>query len=271
MGDGENRLITLTHRTQIRRFTTDLLKIIRNNPSKQILLSQLTDSYHMTFNKPFNVTDYGVCDLEDLLEGLRHNNSIVVSTTKQNESEVILSIQKRKQTNFELEKTSIFAGEVVDLLRNAPQYAVLFKKFVRSYHYFLGYQCRLSDYGFSKLTELLEAITGVVEMDSISEENRRVMLSSQIALRVFSEQIQEIIKTFTESSKSMIKVDDLMNFHKTKFGYQMQAQTLGYDNIIDALKSAPYVEVSFPRLFVNLQFFLNNFFWVWIGGMEKCS
>ncbi len=33
--DSENRLITLTHRTQIRSFTTDLLKIIRSIASKQ--------------------------------------------------------------------------------------------------------------------------------------------------------------------------------------------------------------------------------------------
>jgi meiosis arrest female protein 1 len=243
MGDGENRLITLTHRTQIRRFTTDLLKIIRTSASKQVLsLSQLPQAYTSTFNKSFTVQDYGVCFLEDLLEGLKHNNSIVVSSCHDND--VILYIQKRKQTIVELEKTSIFAGEAAELLRNAPQYSVLFRKFVRSYHYYFGYQCRLSDYGFSKLTELLEAINGVVEMEQISEENRRIFLSSKVALRIFGEQVQEIIKCFTESSKSMIKVDDLMKFHKTKFGYQMQPQTLGFENIIDALKSAPYVEVN---------------------------
>lgn len=243
MGDGEKRLITLTHRCQVRRFTSDLLKIIRNSPSKQIQLSQLNESFKMTFNKPFNVTDYGVCDIEDLLEGLRHNNSIVVSSTKQSDNDVILFIQKRRQTNVELEKTSIFAGEVVDLLRNAPQYSVLFDKFVRSYHYSLGYQCRLSDYGFSKLTELLEAIAGVIEVDASSEENRRVFLSGQMALRVFSEQIQEIINNFGENSKSMMKADELLNHHKNKYGYQIQPQTLGYENMIDAFKSAPYVEV----------------------------
>ncbi len=47
-----------------------------------------------------------------------------------------------------------------------------------------------------------------------------------------------------ESSKSMIKVYDLMKFYKTKFGYQMQPKTLEFENIIDALKSAPYVEVN---------------------------
>jgi meiosis arrest female protein 1 len=92
--------------------------------------------------------------VEDLLEGLKHDNSIVVSSSHYND--VILYIQKRKQTIVELGKTSIFAGEADELLRNAPQYSVLFRKFIRSYHYYFGYQYRLSYYGFSKITELLD-------------------------------------------------------------------------------------------------------------------
>jgi hypothetical protein len=69
-------------------------------------------------------------------------------------------------------------------------------------------------------------------------------LSSKVALRIFGQQVQEIMKCFMESSKSMIKVYDLMKFYKTKFGYQMQPKTLEFENIIDALKSAPYVEVN---------------------------
>ena len=164
MGDGENREVTLNHRTQIRRFTTDLLKVLRCQPTKSLCLSNLAEAYMATFNRcNFDVTDYGVCDVEDLIEGLKHNNSIVVSPYP-DASDVLLYIKKRNQTMLELEKTCMFAGEVVDLLRNAPQYSVLFKKFVRSYHYHFGYQCKLSDYGFLKLADLMEAISGVIEV-----------------------------------------------------------------------------------------------------------
>ena len=162
MGDGENRHITLTHRTQIRRFTNDLLKILRNRANKSILLSQLPMVFMHAQNRPFDVTDYGVCNLYDIVDGLVYSNSI--TTKVHNDNDVMISIVKRKQTLPELDKTSVFAGEVVELFRKAPQFSILFKKFVRSYHYHFGYQCRLSDYGLLKLADLLEAISGIVEV-----------------------------------------------------------------------------------------------------------
>jgi meiosis arrest female protein 1 len=111
MGDGENRQITLTHQTQMRRFTTDLLKILRSQVSKSIMLSHLPSIFSQHQNRTFDITEYGVCDINDILDGLMHNNSIVV-TTVQNGGEILLSMIKRKQTPMELEKTCIFAGEV---------------------------------------------------------------------------------------------------------------------------------------------------------------
>jgi meiosis arrest female protein 1 len=203
----------------------------------------LPDLYFGTYHRAFDVTDYGVCNIEDLLNGLRNSNFIQVSKIRDETDEYILSLQKRRQTNVEIEKTSIFASEVVELLRNAPQFSILFRKFVRSYHYYFGYQCKLSDYGFLRLAELLEALSGVVEMDSTNEENRKIFLSRKVALRIFSEQIQEIIKTMTGLSGTMVKVDELMEMHKSKYGYQMQGSSLGYESVIDALKFVPFVEL----------------------------
>lgn len=118
-----------------------------------------------------------MCDVEDLLDGLRSNNFILVSKKRDETDDVCMYIQKRRQSNAELEKTSVFAVEVVELLRNSQQYSLPFCKFVRSYHYYFGYQCKLSDYGFMRLAELLEALSGTVEMDQNNEENRKIFLS----------------------------------------------------------------------------------------------
>lgn len=244
LGDGESRHITLTHRTQIRRFSTDLFKVLRAQPTKSIQLSRLAQAYLMTHNRVFDVTDYGVCDIEDLLEGLRNSSYIMVTRKRDEPSDVCMFIQKRRQTNVEVEKTSLFANEVVELLRNAPQYSVPFRKFVRSYHYYFGYQCKLSDYGFMRLAELLEALSGVVEMDQNNEENRKIFLSRKVALRIFSEQIQEVIVEMTSKSGMMVKFDDVMEMHKTKYGYQMQGSSLGYNSVMDALKFVPFVELN---------------------------
>lgn len=247
LGDGETRQITLTHRTQLRRFSTDLFKILRGQPNKSLHLSMLSQSYLTTYNRIFDVTDYGVCDIEDLLDGLRNSSFIMVTRKRDDCDDVCMYIQKRRQSNSELEKTTVFAGEVVELLRNAPQYSIPFRKFVRSYHYHFGYQCKLSDYGFMRLAELLEALSGIVEMDQNNEENRKIFLSRKVALRIFSEQVHEVIKEMTGSKMlpgMMVKVDDFMEMHKDKFGYIMQGSSLGYESVIDALKFVPFIELS---------------------------
>ncbi|CRL06510.1 CLUMA_CG019553, isoform A [Clunio marinus] len=244
LGDGESRQITLTHRTQIRRFSNDLFKILRAQPNKSLHLSMLSQAYLATHNRIFDVTDYGVCEIDDLLDSLRNNSFIMVTRKRTESDDVCMFIQKRRQTNVEIEKTSVFAGEVVELLRNASQYSIPFRMFVRSYHYYFGFQCKLSDYGFLRLAELLEALSGTVEMDQSNEENRKIFLSRKMALRVFSEQIQDVIKGMTGHANMMVKVDDVMDMHKNNYGYQMQGSSLGYESVIDALKFVPFVELN---------------------------
>lgn len=163
MGEGENRQITLTHKVQVRRFTSDLLRILRTQSTKSILLSQLPMIFEQAQAKKFDITDYGVCDIKDILDGLVNSNVVVVNSLP-HIMDIMISIPKRKQSTIEVEKTSIFAGEVVELLKHSSQYTILFEKFACSYHYHFGYQCRLCDYGFVKLADLMEAITGLVEV-----------------------------------------------------------------------------------------------------------
>lgn len=247
MGDGENRQITLTHRTQIRRFTSDLLRVLRAHGNKSVLLSQLPIIFAQTQNRTFDVTDYGVCDIVDILDGLVNSNIVVVSTV-QSGKDILISIPKRKQTASELEKTCIFAGEIVELFRNAPQYTILFQKFVRSYHYHFGYQCRLSDYGFQKLADLMEAVHGIVEMELTNDEDKKIYLTSKVARRVFAEQIEELITNTTGSSKTSIKLEDVIKLHKKKFGYQITPHSLGVKDISEAIELLPYVEVKYLKI-----------------------
>lgn len=54
--------------------------------------------------------------------------------------------------------------QVVELLRHAPQCSMLFNKFIPAYHHHYGHQCRVADYGFTKLIELFEAIPQVAKV-----------------------------------------------------------------------------------------------------------
>lgn len=52
--------------------------------------------------------------------------------------------------------------KVIELFRHSIRYEMPFSKFIPAYHHHFGKQCRVSDYGFSKLAELFEAITDTV-------------------------------------------------------------------------------------------------------------
>lgn len=165
MGDGENRQITLTHKCQVRCFTTDLLRLLRSQSRKSVMMSQLESTFSSHMGRKFDVTDYGVCKLDDILEEVVRSNVVQVETDP-NSDDMLISIPKRHQSRVEIQKTCVFAGEVVDLLKNSSQFSISFEKIACSYHYIYGYQCRLNDYGFLKLADLMEAITGVVEVSA---------------------------------------------------------------------------------------------------------
>jgi meiosis arrest female protein 1 len=128
----------------------------------------------------------------------------------------------------------LFAGEVVELLRGALQFSMSLRKFLLIH----------PNPNHARLTELLDVISGVVEMDQNNEENRKIFLSRKVALRIFSEQLLQVIKRMTSKSGTMVKVDDVMKQHKDTFGYEMQGASLGYETVIDALKFVPFVELS---------------------------
>ena len=57
-----------------------------------------------------------------------------------------------------------FVREVVDLLKNSPHCRLPFTKFIPEYHHHFGRQCRVADYGYTKLIELFEAIPHIMQV-----------------------------------------------------------------------------------------------------------
>lgn len=68
---------------------------------------------------------------------------------------------------------SQFGREVVDLLKHSPQCRISFVKFIPAYHHHFGRQCRVADYGYTKLMELLEAIPHIVQVTIVNMTNDR--------------------------------------------------------------------------------------------------
>lgn len=109
MGEGNKRMVTLSHRAQVRRFTSDLLRVLKAQASKQVTLSEFPNVYARVIGKPWDVVDYGVCAIDDILSDVSENTVVVTSF---NGDDKMIAIPKREQTPEEIERTKQFATEV---------------------------------------------------------------------------------------------------------------------------------------------------------------
>lgn len=61
---------------------------------------------------------------------------------------------------------ALFSRELVDLLKTAPHCQLPFGRFIPAYHHHFGRQCRVADYGYTKLVDLFSALPHVVQVSS---------------------------------------------------------------------------------------------------------
>ena len=92
----------------MRRFTSDLLRVLKAQVLKQLCLSEFPILYERLLNRPFNVVEYGLSSLQDLLDELPKNIVVI----KRVDEDLIISIPKREQTAEEIVRTKKFADEV---------------------------------------------------------------------------------------------------------------------------------------------------------------
>ncbi|CDR00807.1 unnamed protein product [Oncorhynchus mykiss] len=91
LGMGTKRLLTLTHRAQVKRFTQDLLKLLKFQASKQVAVTDFMQAYHWCFSRDWQVLDYGMCDLMDLLAEIPDTT---ITITHQ-DLDTVISVPKR--------------------------------------------------------------------------------------------------------------------------------------------------------------------------------
>ncbi|XP_031832959.1 meiosis regulator and mRNA stability factor 1-like protein isoform X2 [Nomia melanderi] len=229
MGEGNNRVVTLSHRAQVRRFTSDLLRVLKSKASKQVALSEFPSVYARVIAKPWDIVDYGVCEIEDILNEVSEN-TVVVTTISGGDR--MIAIPKREQTAEEIERTKQFAVEVVELLGHAPQCRMQFNKFVPSYHHHFGHQCRVSDYGFTKLIELFEAIPDVVKIEDDNTGERQISLTEKEGFRVLSEQISKLIIR----SKGCLSISSIPQNFVRQFGYALRPESFDCSSILELMQ-----------------------------------
>ncbi|XP_073809546.1 meiosis regulator and mRNA stability factor 1 isoform X7 [Danio rerio] len=216
LGLGSKRLLTLTHRAQVKRFTQDLLKLLKMQASKQVSLQGFGSAYHWCFSRDWQVVDYGMCDLMDLLSEIPDSTISVC----QQDADVIISVPKRERSAEEAERTRQFGREVVDLLRHQPHFRMAFSRFIPTYHHHFGRQCKLSYYGFSKLMELFEAIPDILQVLECGEE-RLLVLTEVERVKALAAQLVKLLRAQRDSG---LPVCRLLGEYSKTFGYCLRLQ-----------------------------------------------
>ncbi|XP_037621523.1 meiosis regulator and mRNA stability factor 1 isoform X2 [Sebastes umbrosus] len=216
LGMGTKRLLTLTHRAQVKRFTQDLLKLLKFQASKQVAIKDFMQAYHWCFSRDWRVIDYGICDLIDLLTEIPDTTI----TVTQQDTDTVISVPKRERTVEEMERTKQFGKEVVDLLRHQPHCRMAFSRFIPTYHHHFGRQCKLSYYGFTKLIELFEAIPNILMVLECGEE-KGLTLTEVECIKALAAQLVKLLRAQKNSS---LPVSQLLTEYSKTFGYGLRLQ-----------------------------------------------
>ncbi|XP_057604662.1 meiosis regulator and mRNA stability factor 1 isoform X6 [Hippopotamus amphibius kiboko] len=216
LGMGSKRLLTLTHRAQVKRFTQDLLKLLKSQASKQVIVREFAQAYHWCFSKDWDVTEYGVCELIDIISEIP-DTTICLS---QQENEMVICIPKRERTQDEIERTKQFSKDVVDLLRHQPHFRMPFNKFIPSYHHHFGRQCKLAYYGFTKLLELFEAIPDILQVLECGEE--KILTLTEVER--FKALAAQFVKLLRSQKDNCLMMTDLLTEYAKTFGYTFRLQ-----------------------------------------------
>uniref|UniRef100_A0A2C9KRA0 HTH OST-type domain-containing protein n=1 Tax=Biomphalaria glabrata TaxID=6526 RepID=A0A2C9KRA0_BIOGL len=236
LGTGDRKAITLSPRAQLKRFTTDILKVVKAQPAKQVMLDHFPPAYERVLNKPLYLPHYGVCFMEDVLMDIPTTTLIVIEEGNQ----TLLALPRRDQTPEEVERTKQFALEVVDLLKQNPQCKMPFNKFIPAYHHHFGRQCRVADYGFSKLGDLFEAVCHIVEIEEDGEEKFIHLCLSELR-KVLCDQLTTLI-----TPHGFIPLHKLLSEYGNQFGFNLKLEDFKVNSLkalLQKLKSHIKIEV----------------------------
>jgi meiosis arrest female protein 1 len=126
-------------------------------------------------------------------------------------------------------------------LRHSPNCTMLFNKFVPAYHHHFGHQCRVSDYGFSKLIELFEAIPDVVKIQELSEGERTVSLTLNQSFKVLGSQVVSLVRN---SPTSSLPLDELPRIYLKECGYPLKPHVYECETFLELIeKICDYIQV----------------------------
>ena len=246
LGSEFDKKLTLTHRVQVRRFSNDLIKVLKADVSKEMFADEYPSAYEKYFGKQFDIRDYGVCYLEDMLAELPE----ATISRKEIDNRTFVQIPKLVLTLEEKVCTRRLTVEVIDMLKHKPRFSIQFSKFIPNFHHHFGRQLKLSNYGFTKLIDLLEAMPDVVHV-FYKDSFQFVQLNKDVMLDLICKNILNLI----ELNKEFIFNDlfQFESFYNSFFNDTIGYNDFGCNDIIEFI-----MMVDFSKYFISFRLPFNN-------------
>ncbi|XP_071966064.1 meiosis regulator and mRNA stability factor 1-like [Antedon mediterranea] len=242
LGAGDKQILTLTHQVQIKRFAQDVTKVLRSQASKQVTLEDLPAAFQRCLSRPFNIVEYGVCEVQDIIVDIP-NTVIMVDGVG---DDITLSIPHRDQTPEEIVRTQRFGREVVDLMSHKPNFSMPFQQFIPDYHHHFGRQCKVADYGVNKLLELFEAIPEIVQVE-ITGNDRQLTLTLVERLSILAIIVINLLRHCHFKSMALCQ---LLQLYRREQGHHLQPIDYQCKTVEQVFQKMPHV-VEVADLVVN--------------------
>jgi hypothetical protein len=131
-----------------------------------------------------------------------------------------IQIPKIVQMDEERLCTNRLTYDIIDMLKHKSRFSIQFNKFIPNFHHHFGRQCKLSNYGFTKLIELLEAMPDTVHV--ISKDGLQfVQLKENIMLDLICSNIVKYLEENSLKLKlSLAKLEEIYNSRYETIYYQ---------------------------------------------------
>ena len=139
-------------------------------------VSSLLTAYYIFFGHKLYIRNFGYSTFQQLTASLDDRFKIHGTGDAK---VIVLSQEKQKSRVLET-----FGQEVVSLIKSQPEKTLALHNLSAEYSKFYGRKLKLSELGFSKLTELVDALSDYVEIQGTRDEKVRKITCTFLSIRL---------------------------------------------------------------------------------------
>ncbi|XP_048575860.1 uncharacterized protein LOC5520570 isoform X1 [Nematostella vectensis] len=226
--------------SKLLELSAELQELLKAQQEFKLPLSQVISAYQKWFNRrlPFDPMVYGFSSVRDLLDALP---SVVEVIDDGMERYVMLTKRLR---------VLVFEQDVRTLLECQPGQTLLLTAFMPAYKRFFGRKCEVSDYGFSRLLDLMDAVKPAAQMQGTGDSRtvhlidkacyKANKIENRMTLHILSRELQDLLAT---CPSQRLPVAQVMLKYAECYGQYFKIGECGYTLLEDLLAAIPTVQL----------------------------